>query len=381
MPADKAGESTPLVETRSRFAISGFGAPFLRGKTWWIRYHWRGREFRDTSRSQREADAGRMLKEKYKAIARGRFVASEDRVLLIDLLDTLKVDYENNGRRSIDTLAFRLAPLRKVFALDRAIDVTEERIARYTAARLAEKMTPATVNRELAALKRAFRLAVEQKRVSAAPTIKLLAEHNVREGFLEPADFDAVAVRLPEYLGDFARFAYLSGWRKGELQTLEWSDVDRAHGRVTLRRSRSKNGEPRVLPLTPGLAAIIERQWQARQIAGRDGAVTLSPLVFHRAGHPVRDFRHAWATACDAAGVAGTLFHDLRRSAVRNMEKAGVTPSVAMKITGHKTASVYRRYRIVDEDDMREALAKTEAANGQTERTVVPLAVARESAR
>lgn len=382
MRAD-TGNSTPMIETRSRFAIPGFGTPYLRGKTWWIRYSHRGREFRETSRSAREAAAGRLLKDRYKQIAQRRFVGpSEDRVLLTDLLDALKVDYENNGRRSVATLAFRLTPLRKAFALDRAIDVTEERIARYVAARLADKMAPATVNRELAALKRAFRLAVEQKRISAAPTIKLLAEHNVREGFLEPADFEAVASRLPDYLADFARFAYLCGWRKSEPASLAWSDVDRTHGRVTLRRAYSKNEEPRVVPLTPALAAIIARRWDGRQITGRDGAVTLSPLVFHRAGEPVGDFRKVWAKACEAAGVAGTLFHDLRRSAVRNMERAGVSQAVAMKVTGHKTASVYRRYRIVDENDVREALTKTEAANnGHAARSVVPMSAARESAR
>jgi len=376
------GESTPTIRTRSRFSIPGFGTPYLRGTTWWIRFHWRGREFRESSRSTREADAGRLLKMKYERIAQRRFVSGEDRVLLTELLDALKIDYENNRRRSVATLGFRLAPLRKAFALDRAVDVTEERIARYTAARLAEEMAPASVNRELAALKRAFRLAVEQKRISAAPIIKLLAEHNVREGFLPPADFEAVASRLPGYLVDFSRFAYLSGWRKGEVQTLEWSDVDRTHGRITLRREHSKNGEPRVLPLTPALAALVERQWQARQVTRRDGSVTLSPFVFHRAGQPVGDFRKAWAKACSAVGVAGTLFHDLRRSAVRNMERAGVSQAVAMKVTGHKTASVYRRYRIVDENDVREALAKTEAANGsQAERSVVPLSAVRERAQ
>jgi integrase len=85
-------------------------------------------------------------------------------------------------------------------------------------------------------------------------------------------------------------------------------------------------------------------------------------LVFHRAGHPVGDFRKAWAAACAAAGVAGTLFHDLRRSAVRNFEKAGVSQAVVMKISGHKAASVYRRYRIVDEEDIKEALARAQDA-------------------
>ena len=213
----------------------------------------------------------------------------------------------------------------------------------------------------------------------------LLAEHNAREGFLEPGDFESLVRQLPEYLQDFTTFAYLSGWRRGEVQTLEWADVDKpAPGRVTLRREHSKNGEPRVLPLTPALAALIERRWEARQVKAQDGTVTLCPLVFHHQGRPIGDFRKARGSACRAAGfvrpkvdaqgrpvldkkgqpvaVAAVLFHDLRRSCVRNLEKERVSQAVAMKITGHKTASVYRRYRIVDEADMREALARVETA-------------------
>ena len=129
---------------------------------------------------QRAAD--RLLKKRWQDIGRGRFIGpSEDRVLLTDLLDAVKTDYELNVRRSSWTLAYRLQPLRTAFAGERAVDVTEERIARYTTARLAEGYAPASVNRELAALRRAFRLAVRQKRLSVAPTITLLVENNARK--------------------------------------------------------------------------------------------------------------------------------------------------------------------------------------------------------
>ncbi len=149
---------------------------------------------------------------------------------------------------------------------------------------------------------------------------------------------------------------------KGEIQTLSWPDVDRGAGRIVLRRERSKNGEPRVLPLVCDLQAIIDGRWVAREYQAVDGTTALSPYVFHRDGRPVGDFRKAWESACEAAGVGGTLFHDLRRSAVRNMDRAGVSQSVAMALSGHTTASVYRRYRIVDEDDLREALARMQAS-------------------
>ena len=304
---------------------------------------------------------------------RGRFVFGEDKVSMADLFKALETDYVNNRRRSETTLKWRLAPLRAAFGEDRAVDVTEPRIERYKADRLASqtrtrygvgtrRVAPATVNRELTVLKRTFRLAVRQKRLSLAPTIELLEKGAPRQGFLEPADFERVVRLLPAELSDFARFGYQSGWRKGEIRRLSWSDVDRTMGRIVLRREHSKNGEPRVLPLLGDLAALIERRWAAREYQTPAGTTTLGPFVFHRGGEPVGDFRKAWAAACDTAGVAGTLFHVLRRSAVRNMDRAGVSQAVAMRISGHKTASVYRRYRIVAEDDLREALARTQAS-------------------
>jgi integrase len=225
-------------------------------------------------------------------------------------------------------------------------------------------------------------LAVRQKRICAAPAISLLAENNARQGFLEPADFEAIVQNLPEHLKDFARFAYLTGWRKGELQSLTWADVNREAKTILLRSEHSKNKEPRLLPLTGDLAAIVERRWQARIVQNPGGATCLAEFVFHNDGRPIGDFRKAWSVACNEAKMPGILFHDLRRSAVRNMDRSGVGQAVAMKITGHKTLSIYQRYRIVSESDIRDALEKTQAAIAQNkERRVVPIAEAKKASR
>jgi integrase len=377
----------PTAPENAKRAIRGFGSVYRRGRVWWVRYSHRGREYRESSRSVHEGVAWRLLKARWKQIGRGRFVGpSEDRVTVNELLDALVTEYATNDRRSRATLPSRLAPLRGVLGDMRAVDVTGAHIERYKAERLAAKsrrldvetgeplpVAPATINRELAALRKAFRQAVEQERLTSVPVTRLLPERNAREGFLEPATFDVVAGYLPDELQDFARFAYLTGWRKGELRTLAWSDVDRVHGRITLRRAHSKNGEPRILALVGELGALIERRWTAREYTTADGGTALSLWVFHRTGQPMGDFRKAWASACEAGGVAGTLFHDLRRSAVRNFEKAGVSQAVAMKISGHKTASVYRRYRIVDESDIADALARTQATLREAPRATVTL--------
>jgi integrase len=85
----------------------------------------------------------------------------------------------------------------------------------------------------------------------------------------------------------------------------------------------------------------------SRRLSERSG-----PYVFHRDGKPVHDLRGSWKKACRAAGLGSTLFHDLRRSSVRNMERAGVPRSVAMQLTGHRTESIYRRYAITNEADL-----------------------------
>jgi integrase len=372
---------TGVIEQKPRKArkARGVGKVRLRGSTWWIDYHVHGKRYRESSESTVRSDAVELLRRRLAEHGKGRLVnpADEARLAMTDLFDALVVDYANNGRRSADTLGWRLKHLRAAFGQDRALAVTEPRIELYKAQRLQAGAAPATVNRELAALRRAFRLAVRQRRLSVAPAFDLLAEHNARQGFIEPADFEAVVAHLPEYLKDAARFAYATGWRRGEVSSLEWADVDRAGQRIALRAEHSKNGEPRILPLAPALAALVERRWNAREYRAADGASGVSRYVFHRAGRPLGDFRKAWATACEAAGRTGLLFHDMRRSAVRNFDRAGVGQAVAMKITGHRTASVYRRYRIVNEDDMLAALNKTAATTtSETTRSVVPIRMA-----
>jgi integrase len=170
-------------------------------------------------------------------------------------------------------------------------------------------------------------------------------------------EFRTVIEHLPDYLKDFALFAYLTGWRKGETASLRWEDVD--GDVIRLRSEHSKNREGRTVPLVGELAELIERRKAARRVE-KNGTVMLSEFVFHRDGKPIGS-RKAWATACKFANVPGRLFHDLRRCAVRNMVRAGVPTDVARSISGHKTASIFSRYNIVAEDQKRDALERTQS--------------------
>ena len=164
------------------------------------------------------------------------------------------------------------------------------------------------------------------------PTESLGAKvRNVRQGFFEQPEIQSVIERLPKEVKPLVGFLYLTGWRIGEVLSLEWSQVDFRSRTVRLDPGTTKNEEGRIFPFDtfPALGDLLKRQR-----------------------------RGAWNRACKEAGLQGQLVHDLRRTAVRNLERAGVPRSVAMKLTGHKTESVYRRYAIVSEADLSEGLKK-----------------------
>lgn len=121
---------------------------------------------------------------------------------------------------------------------------------------------------------------------------------------------------------------------------------------IRLRPQISKTKEGRILGVVGEVASIIER----RRVARFD----LIPYAFHRRGERIGDFRKAWNKACREAGIEGKIFHDLRRTSVRNMVRAGVPERIAMSISGHKTRAIFDRYSIVSEQDVVGAQLKTE---------------------
>jgi integrase len=115
----------------------------------------------------------------------------------------------------------------------------------------------------------------------------------------------------------------------------------------------TKNREGRTFPFTAELRSLLVEQEKAHDRLARKGRIV--PFVFHRNGERIFSIQRAWAAACVAAGCPGRIPHDLRRTAVRNMVRRGVPERVAMALTGHKTRSVFERYNIVSEGDLRGA--------------------------
>lgn len=255
-----------------------------------------------------------------------------------DLRKHLLQRAELDGLKSIERIKDAISHLQTIFGTDRASAITVSRIQEYAHRRLTkEKAARASVNYELAILRRIFSLGRAAGLVVGGPKITLTRPHNARTGFFEDGDFQALKAQLPDELVAPAMFAYLTGWRfQSEVLPLTWRQVDFKAGEV--RPYTSKNKEGRVFPFSalPALKKLLEEQ---RDLTS--GLVSATgediPFVFHRHGERIKDFRGAWKAACKAAGLAGRLPHDFRRSAVRRLEHAGVPRSVAMQLTGHKT--------------------------------------------
>lgn len=350
MNQEQAATAAPVEKPERKKLPRGMGRTFLRGGTWWIAYWFRGREYRESSRSSRESDANKLLKKRLGEIGRGRVTGpKEERVTFDDLAAAIERDYAVNGNRprSLESLKLSLRHLRGFFGLDRALDITPTRVSLYVEARRREGAANGSINRELAALKRMFSLALENEVLATAPGIKLLEEDNARQGFLNHGEFLNLHAALPPNLRDPVAFLYHSGWRVSEMRTLEWRDVDLVGGVITLRREVSKNRKSRTLPLRGELAEIIQRAAENRRLDCR--------FVFHKDGLPIGDFRKSWKTACKAANLSGIIVHDLRRTAVRNMVRAGIPEKTAMTLTGHRTRRIFDRYHIVSDSDLSEA--------------------------
>ncbi len=343
--------------------MRGEGRVFQRGRRWWIAYY-APRDGRSVEHREpggfTEKEAGKKLRARLREVVihkgghRQFQGPRQERVTVEELLRGLERDYEIHGRRSFRRLRSHLRHVRAFFGMDRALAVTSMRLRDFIASRQQAGAAPATINRELEGLQRAFALAVENDVLAASPKFPSLPERNARQGFFEKADFQAVLIHLPDPdVRDFCDWFYWTGMRPGEIRSLTWAALDQETWTIRLHARDAKTGVGRALGLEGDLRVIIQRRIGARRLD--------CPLIFHRNGKPVGDFRKIWKRACQAAGVVGHHLYDLRRTAIRNMVRAGVDPSVAMKISGHRTRSVFDRYNIISDEDIREAVVKTTA--------------------
>lgn len=254
-------------------------------------------------------------------------------------------DYQLQRYRTMNTARPRVEHLRGVLGGWAAERITADAIRRYQLHRRQEGAEAAAINRETSALSRMFQIAIRRGLLERMPLFpNRLEENPPREGFFEHDEYLKVRAQAPASYQDVLDFAYYSGWRRNEILHLTWDEVDLDGGVIRLSPRRSKTKTGRVLPISSPLRQVLARRARARRLGpGR---------VFHRDGVPVRVWRTALRDACRKAQVPHRLLHDCRRTAARNLIRAGVPERIAMLLTGHKTRAVFDRYNIVNEQEL-----------------------------
>jgi integrase len=227
------------------------------------------------------------------------------------------------------------------------------------------------VRNELNVLKLGMNLARGKDLLAKVPKFPELDPKNVRTGFFERHELNVILAELPERVRPVALFLYLIGWRRREVTSRQWSHVDLQAETIRLDPGETKSGKGRTFPYgkLPELKAVIEAQLAyTHEVERRAGQIV--PWVFHREGLQIKSFRTAWRAACRRTGIQ-RIPHDFRRTAARNMRRAGLSESDIMELCGWETREMFKRYAIKDEPALAAAVAKLAAA--APDRQVLPM--------
>lgn len=367
-------------------------------KTWMLKFYQDGEAVFESSGTRDHAEAKRLLKVKEGKVGEGQPVkqmsGKRNAFTFAMGVEALRNDYLIKKKKSWGTTAYRIRlHLEPTFGERLLSTITADEVNAHTAKRLDAGAARATIKAELAALRRMFTLAQIANRITHAPRYIIPdTAGTARQGFFERERFDAIAKHLADWLRAPATFAYFTGWRvQSEVAPLEWRQVDQRARVVKLDPGTTKNNEGRTFPydVLPELAALIEQQLRVAAALKAKGII--SPYVFPRPdGSALVERKRSigkkdWPTGPDAppvptkwvlrkecytdwndarriAGQPGSIQHDFRRTAVRNLVRAGVPEKMAMQLTGHKTRAVFDNYDIVNEADLRHAVSKLAAA-------------------
>jgi integrase len=376
-----------MTERRDR----GTGRLFIRGKIWWCQYYVRGVQVRISTGETDEKRAGKVLRGKLAEVETDTHQDTRN-LTYEDMRDSYFADYQTNGRKSLRYGKDGNPRLDCVTRLDgffsgfKAKEIDTDLFRKFVAVQLKEGLSNGSINRSLSALRRMFNIARREAKLRTLPFFPMLKESAPRQGFVERKGYESLIDVLPDYAHLPLGLGYFTGMRLGEVLALKWEQVDFLANTISLYAGTTKNDEARTIPIPAPLRALLVAQHARRQ--------EFCPFVCFRldwCGHAVKigGFRKAWYSACIKAGLGrmepaidsvtgetlyanprkdrrtsktkmkmiyvGPVYHDLRRSAVRNLVRCQVPEKVAMKITGHKTRSVFDRYNIVSENDLTEA--------------------------
>jgi integrase len=341
-----------------------------KAKRYHIAYPLNGEQVREATGSTVYADALAMLKKRLVGVLPDQPKAEADRVTIETLISLIKKDYTQEGHTSIKTLErSRFPHLREHFVDQDMSKLKRAGLKAYRDKRLAEGAANNTVNHEIDTLHRGLQIAHDDELITVLPRLKKLQDNSTRHGFFEWDDFVKVRDKVDPWWQDLFTVAYITGWRvDAEICPLQWTQVDFVHKVLRLEPGMTKNKEGRNFGFTPNLEkALIAQRAKVKLFEREIGRVI--PYVFPRKkkhwqkdrGLPLTSAYKPFKEAAIAAGLPDALQHDFRRTAIRNLEFAGVDRPTAKKMVGHKTDSVYERYAIVDKRKLDHGVEKLSA--------------------
>jgi integrase len=356
---------------------------------WIIQFYQDGKRIREATGLTDRAEAQRRLTKRLYQVDRNEFAARERKPVRIEeLFKDLEEHNRINRKGRARDLRVHWSHLSPPFGSVVANNLTTDAVRHYIAARQQEGAANATINRELASLKRMFNLGRQctPPKIRVLPYIPMLKENNVRTGFVDNEAFSRLIAEASElWLRLFLELGFTYGWRRAELLGLKVRQLSWSSMTIRLDPGTTKNREGREVAMTAIVAELLKQA-----IAGKkpDDFVLTWP-----SGKRVKDFRDAWRRLCERAALGsftcracdnpvagggrcpickssdpvyqGLIVHDLRRSAAKAMRAAGVPESVIMAAGGWKTPAMFRRYAIVSSADQRAAVEMLERARAE----------------
>ena len=336
-------------------------------ENWYAQYYdFSGRQVRVSTGTKVRARAAAFLRNLLTERDKGLSTSVDARKLTYaDLRKGLLDDYESEEHKSYPVGLNELDEYFKFSATNPgplAVNITKATSLDFAKKRKENGVGNATINRSLSCLRRMLSIAKEDSLIGSVPKVKLRPEPPARKGFLEREKFAELLSLLPSHLHPLIIFLYTSGVRLGEALQIVWSQVDLNRRLITLEGEQTKNSEPRIVPLSSHLVMLL------KELNGDDDTQVFDAV----------NLRVEWQRACVLCELGtreqikpedghvwykyrGLRIHDLRRSAIRNFVRTGTTESVTMKISGHKTADVFRRYNITSVTDVQDAMQKLES--------------------
>jgi integrase len=308
----------------------------------------RGEGASESSGSKNKQEAMRLLNERRKQID-DRKVSSAN-ATIGDLLDLYLADQRKNECKSLDSAeGYVRLHLRPAFGKIKADRLTTRMVNSFVEQKRSQNYANASINRYLEALIRSYQLGLDNlpPLVYVMPEIEQLEENNVREGFLEHEQYVVLRDELPDHQKLILVIGYHFGMRRGEILSLRWDQVDWDGNVIRFEKRQTKGKKARLAPLYGEL-----RGWLDMAYAVRDPEC---PFIVSWKGQGISETKTAWKSACKRAGIPDLLIHDLRRTAARNMIRAGVPEKLVLDIVGWKTRAMLDRYNIVDERDVHTA--------------------------